>query len=362
MTGEYHTLDWFQSTPPRRERLTSAHSATARSLFQSTPPRRERRAPAASSSDNLKFQSTPPRRERPQRIRPRPVGRRVSIHAPAKGATRRRLGSVRCCNGFNPRPREGSDAGRPCFLRAQVVFQSTPPRRERRFGVLHDDVPAVVSIHAPAKGATSRLPGPRRQQWFQSTPPRRERRRLPAARRPRRSFNPRPREGSDNLGPNPIGILIRVSIHAPAKGATLLGLTRLCRRTCFNPRPREGSDHRLIGERAGTVAVSIHAPAKGATLEADYIKWCGERFQSTPPRRERPLRCRHRCVKARAFQSTPPRRERPVAARPPLNATLVFQSTPPRRERLLPVKDFRRQVPFQSTPPRRERPRRLRSR
>ena len=77
-------------------------------------------------------------------------------------------------------------------------FQSTLPRRERLVLVAALDRTHVISIHAPAKGATSMV-------------------RLP--------------------------LKVRcISIHAPAKGATHRGPRRQVRRPYFNPRSREGSD------------------------------------------------------------------------------------------------------------------------
>ena len=142
-----------------------------------------------------------------------------------------------------------------------------------------------ISIHAPAKGATSQY--------------------LPVAVRGTH-FNPRSREGSDTS--------CRCSDLLPSH---------------FNPRSREGSDYRFNGMDFG-FEISIHALAKGATCcsVSLSIKY---RFQSTLPRRERPgrqNRSRHRFT----FQSTLPRRERH-------NAALcngfggLFQSTLPRRER-----------------------------
>ena len=76
-----------------------------------------------------------------------------------------------------------------------------------------------------------------------------------------------------------------VSIHAPAKGATIaIGKPTLCT-ICFNPRSREGSDDRRGGVSVGA-AVSIHAPAKGATRAVECCER-SPRFQSTLPRRER---------------------------------------------------------------------------
>ena len=211
-----------------------------------------------------------------------------------------------------------------------------------------------ISIHAPAKGATSgrnrrRHRGPK----FQSTLPRRERRRASCP-SPRRSryFNPRSREGSDAAGlhtaapvrhfnprsregsdvPQDLHLLsaLCISIHAPAKGATWQAV-RSRRVSHFNPRSREGSDERPAQlwarlrhfnprSREGSdriaepgtydvASISIHAPAKGATIQPF---WTAERspvFQSTLPRRERRARYPVRSCST-AFQSTLPRRER----------------------------------------------------
>ena len=105
---------------------------------------------------------------------------------------------------------------------------------------------------------------------FQSTPPRRERPRREILSVRRRYFNPRSREGSD---PREELIASRciISIHAPAKGAT-----------------------DLCGRRHGGVLISIHAPAKGATTFSTWVDEALE-FQSTLPRRERPvLQTHHR--------------------------------------------------------------------
>ena len=125
-----------------------------------------------------------------------------------------------CTDDFNPRSREGSDHTKTCGLSFKVPFQSTLPRRERQSAVR---CCVVTSI-------------------FQSTLPRRERRGLPGGR----------------------GCTGDISIHAPAKGATLSWRctagrslqfqSTLPRRerhrsawavaACknFNPRSREGSD------------------------------------------------------------------------------------------------------------------------
>ena len=122
----------------------------------------------------------------------------ISIHAPAKGATPEQRGINRSRRNFNPRSREGSDNIHCHLFVSSALFQSTLPRRERQY----KDRDCVYV------------------QTFQSTLPRRERRDLPRYDR------------RDCL----------ISIHAPAKGAT-------CKNMTITPR----------------LYISIHAPAKGAT-------------------------------------------------------------------------------------------------
>ena len=122
------------------------------------------------------------------------------------------------------------------------------------------------------------------------------------------------------------------------------------------------------------VQISIHAPAKGATIQA-VKKMVQIEFQSTLPRRER-LRTLHNGSRMLIFQSTLPRRERlgfdyyePESEvisihAPAKGATgkalddlldLIFQSTLPRRERQAQKRSFIISEKFQSTLPRRER-------
>ena len=144
---------------------------------------------------------------------------------------------------FNPRTREGCD-----FL--------LPPSQV---------VPVLISIHAPAKGAT-------------------------AADRPFHGlcgyFNPRTREGCDIYGCYAGVGVSDISIHAPAKGATFVfqnpdpfiifqsthprrvrpkATTMTAMMTIFqSTHPRRV---RLPGDRQSdmSITISIHAPAKGAT-------------------------------------------------------------------------------------------------
>ena len=79
---------------------------------------------------------------------------RVSIHAPAWGATNSAVRDVGTTSGFNPRSRVGSDWQDTGGAGWKLLFQSTLPRGERREHVANYGYHASVSIHAPAWGAT----------------------------------------------------------------------------------------------------------------------------------------------------------------------------------------------------------------
>ena len=69
---------------------------------------------------------------------------------------------------------------------------------------------------------------------------------------------------------------------------------------------------RKVYQRTAADEVSIHAPAKGATIQPRNIA-SSLRFRSTPPRRERPFLAIGAHIPI-MFRSTPPRRERPPDA------------------------------------------------
>ncbi len=167
------------------------------------------------------FQSTPPRGGR----RSWPAGLQaayyVSIHAPARGATH--------CGG-------GSKAVRCVSIHA-------PARGATGAGGAHVRGHRRVSIHAPARGATRQAQGPEHRAGVSIHAPAR------GATRPERVF-------AAGRG---------VSIHAPARGATKLFKPIHKIGTCFNPRPRAGGDRATLTEANMTGVVSIHAPARGAT-------------------------------------------------------------------------------------------------
>ena len=120
---------------------------------------------------------------------------------------------------FNPRSREGSDSG---------CGGNLP----------HQD----ISIHAPAKGATSLC-------CCQA-------------------------------------VCCAISIHAPAKGATQSRRKRAEGDLFQSTLPRRERPDAAAPILAGK-NISIHAPAKGATHRRDWVRGNSKKFQSTLPRRER---------------------------------------------------------------------------
>ena len=210
---------------------------------------------------------------------------------------------------FNPRSRTGSDEPPMADGIRTHGFQSTLPHRERlpdgqssvlKRGIISIHAPAQgatmnsdgtitmlgISIHAPAQGATQIIGG-----IIQSPD----------------DFNPRSRTGSDSIQkvaahlhyisihapaqgatqiPGTSLIPFGISIHAPAQGATFHTSQGIMEKIYFNPRSRTGSDYPGGGVGIVDVHISIHAPAQGATALSKYRgRTCS--FQSTLPHRER---------------------------------------------------------------------------
>ena len=147
--------------------------------------------------------------------------------------------------GFNPRAREGRDSNEPSGTRALTSFN--PRAREGRdYNIISSaNNCQEVSIHAPARGATRVIIGGTSPKIVSIHAPARGATLRPDAwRNVHRSFNPRAREGRDKGKP----YIVRG-------------------RCCFNPRAREGRDSRRKPILVA-LEVSIHAPARGATMEA----------------------------------------------------------------------------------------------
>ena len=144
---------------------------------------------------------------------------RISIHAPARGATSSLISPF-----------------------SFALFQSTLPRGERLVLLFITHNLMSISIHAPARGATPFIFCKFQPPVFQSTLPRGERLRTsvfcfllcmisihaPARGATRHRVSP--------------GQFLRISIHAPARGATQVLCISYQTGYNFNPRSREGSD------------------------------------------------------------------------------------------------------------------------
>jgi len=175
----------------------------------------------------------------------------------------RTIGQGRIC--FNPRARGGRDDSFADYNVWKSQFQSTRPRgaRLRRHKLFACQL--MVSIHAPAGGATRPIKSSGTfRALFQSTRPRGARRGVFSSQCSTACFNPRARGGRDASrsvrlsywqqfqstrprGARPKGKApaqdgTSVSIHAPAGGATTYNRKARQATQGFNPRARGGRD------------------------------------------------------------------------------------------------------------------------
>jgi len=142
----------------------------------------------------------------------------VSIHAPARGATRAADAEGIERQLFQSTRPRGARQERNVVCRARQCFN---PRARAGRDLYYDDLTTelIVSIHAPARGATTSPFTALAMPVFQSTRPRGARPITTSISLATRSFNPRARAGRDVYNSKPLTKL-NVSIHAPARGAT----------------------------------------------------------------------------------------------------------------------------------------------
>ena len=128
---------------------------------------------------------------------------------------------------FNSRPCERGDSEIPFRLTVQTYFNSRPC--ERGDPAVHPPAAhgQLISIHAPARGATAASAATRRPPYFNSRP----------CERGDQCILQRPQDRRD-----------QISIHAPARGATVAGDAEI-----------------------KATKISIHAPARGATAKSNKI-------------------------------------------------------------------------------------------
>ena len=292
----------LQPTLPRREaalllRLLDRH----RLLVSTRAPARGVANACAVANLEVRFQSTHPRGVRLSWcLARRDQHRLVSIHAPRGERPPRVVSSGSGCTCFNPRPPRGERPGR----RPVAPVRSSPPcfNPRPRTGSGRRVARAVprgvtVSIHAPARGAALRLPlmPTPDQTKFQSTPPHGERRSTAgAAAVPGSSgFQSTPPCGERRGIRAPGRLDLRVSIHAPARGAAA---------ACDLSSPVR------CPHQSSTPESAIYLIAK-ALVTSTQIK----QFQPTLSRRG-DTEGEHNLL-PKLFQPTPPRERRRAEAR-----------------------------------------------
>ena len=160
-----------------------------------------------------------------------------------KGSDKMSWVGFRLANSFQSTLPQGERRKRQQFSDNKSIFQSTLPQGERRLGSATLCADRMISIHAPARGATGLM--------------------------------------------NTVPLSDRISIHAPARGATVSGNRIPRQQRNFNPRSRKGSDEQREIVNFNVYKISIHAPARGATIMNWYPSG-SQLFQSTLPQGERP--------------------------------------------------------------------------
>ena len=121
----------FQSTHPRGVRPDNPSAYHIKEEFQSTHPRGVRRRAGHADNRKRRFQSTHPRGVRLCTYCDDTGLIKISIHAPAWGATLACVHVAHLRMNFNPRTRVGCDYFFLCLSIGLSIFQSTHPRGVR---------------------------------------------------------------------------------------------------------------------------------------------------------------------------------------------------------------------------------------
>ena len=146
----------------------------------------------------------------------------VSIHAPTRGATLDSQSFLPGGSRFQSTHPHGVRRRLNLIFAKAIVFQSTHPHGVRRRVLRTVAAGALVSIHAPTRGATPTFP---------------------------RAVDQK-----------------NVSIHAPTRGATCDEFLTLHYANWFQSTHPHGVRQVVLYDISGTWTVSIHAPTRGATV------------------------------------------------------------------------------------------------
>ena len=214
----------FQFTPLREGRLQQLRLAAVAPLFQFTPLREGRPFRQDSAGITGKFQFTPLREGRPFR-------------QDSAGITGK----------FQFTPLREGRPGCACLMSSSSNFNSRPC--ERGDGISAKRIAKeLISIHAPARGATIHRHEGGPQSRFQFTPLREGRPLLRGRRIKIMAISIHAPARGATIGAAFLVGVVGISIHAPARGAT--AAAACC---CYRP------------------LISIHAPARGATAKSNKI-------------------------------------------------------------------------------------------
>ncbi len=189
----------------------------------------------------------------------------ISIHAPARGATPAGPPPSSKSDHFNPRTRTGCDDNE--LRKADLDWNFNPRTRTGCDTAVNQFVITLEDFNPRTRtGCDDVMIDVRLDVLFQSTHPHGVRPQFSCVLVIKWYFNPRTRTGCD-LGNRVRIVQPEISIHAPARGATL-----------------------DMFHYAVMTDISIHAPARGATSMSLLMIGQANRFQSTHPHGVRPGR------------------------------------------------------------------------
>ena len=165
---------------------------------------------------------------------------------------------------FNPRSRKGSDTSPSRLPGRRKRFQSTLPQGERPVQDSVRFLALLISIHAPARGATVHGRAVPSFGQFQSTLPQGERLRKEMLPKHSRRFQSTLPQGERQISRQGYPLPDMISIHAPARGATIEFAESVQNGVISIHAPARGATV-LVKLAALIRRISIHAPARGAT-------------------------------------------------------------------------------------------------
>ena len=171
---------------------------------------------------------------------------------------------------FNPRSRVGSDIPHLSGRRRNQDFNPRSRVGSDPTNLYNKAVEYLISIHAPAWGATRRRQRQHRNYQISIHAPAWGATRG-ADHRPGnpRDFNPRSRVGSDKIPSCILKSFSKFQSTLPRGERPALESFMQTSAIHFNPRSRVGSDSMARGQKGFANMISIHAPAWGATFEPE---------------------------------------------------------------------------------------------